>query len=150
MMSPPDLKDLPFLQSFFCWGQVFVRAKQLIGWKCFTSPRPCTHNVKICRSLFDFPAWISIQWIWVPFPSLLREAELRNYSKRRGRGEGLAVLISQSRASLREWWLQGQNIHKPAGEQLTHRGMLILQYSMAANTGENNKVVKRQEKKKAF
>ncbi len=48
-------------------------------------------------------------------PSLLREAELRNYSKRRGRGEGLAVLISQSGASLREWWLRGQNIHKPAG-----------------------------------
>lgn len=75
------------------------------------------------------------------FPSSLREAELRNYSKRRGRGEGLAVLISQSRASLREWWLQGQNIHKPAGEQLTHQGMLILHYSTAANTGKNNKCI---------
>lgn len=40
-----------------------------------------------------------------PLPPLLLlgGAELRNYSKRRGRGEGLAVLISQSRAFLREW-----------------------------------------------
>lgn len=67
---------------------VFLKKKK-------TKKRRCLLN-----SLLELPF---NEFECLPRPPSLAGPELRNYSKRRGRGESLAVLISQSRAFLREW-----------------------------------------------